>query len=69
MFNVIFHATPKGLWSRSDNFGYDMIIRYEHNTNTNLTRYEKIIKIRHDIDKKINTIRKYEYLKIGRAHV
>ena len=54
---------------RPDNSGHDIVIRYEQDTNTNLTRYEKItkkrLKIRHDTDKKMNTTRKYEYLKIA----
>ena len=40
-----------------------------HDTNTNLTRHEKITKTRqktrHDTDKKMNTTRKHEYLKIA----
>ena len=60
--------SPKGYLIRPDNFGHDTIIRYEYDMNTNLIWHEKIIKTRqkkwHDTDKKMNTIRKYEYLKI-----
>ena len=53
------------VYDRSDNFGHDIIIRHEYDTNTNLTRHEKITKTRYDTDKKINTTRRYEYLKIA----
>ena len=34
---------------RPSNFGYDTAIKHEHDMNTNLTRYEKITKIRQKI--------------------
>ena len=54
---------------RTDHSGHDTTTRYEHDTNMNLIRYEKIIKtrqkIRYDMDKKMNTTRRHEYLKIA----
>ena len=54
---------------RPGNFVHDTATRHEHDTNTNLTRHEKIIKTRqktwHDTDKKMNTTWRHEYLKIA----
>ena len=36
-----------------------------HDTNTNLTRHEKITKTRHNTDKKINMTWRHEYFKIA----
>ena len=55
--------------TRLGNSGHDTVTRHEHDTNTNLTRHEKITKtrqkIRHDTDKKMNMTRRHEYLKIA----
>ena len=67
--NLLFILKYFGIILRLDNSRHDTATQHEHDTNTNLTRHEKITKtrqkIRHDTDTKMNTTRRHEYLKIA----